>query len=208
MKHKFVLILFLMTLLGSGVWVHCHGLINVKEFLPEKLKPASLTFSREHLDSMVKFAKKENYNSSLGIFINFKRHSGTERFFLVNLETGNIIVSGLCCHGHGGEWIDENVRFANIPGSSCSSEGFYKIGQKYVGRFGTSYKLHGLCATNCNAFERFVVLHAHDCVPTSTVAYSICESEGCPTLAPEVLRKLIPYLDESEKPVVMWIYKY
>jgi len=34
----------------------------------------------------------------------------------------------------------------------------------------------------------------------------ICQSEGCPTVSPNVLEQLMPYLDNLRKPVLLWIY--
>ncbi|MFM9946155.1 MAG: murein L,D-transpeptidase catalytic domain-containing protein, partial [Bacteroidia bacterium] len=158
------------------------------------------------IDRMVKFAKNEGYNPHLGIFINLRKHSGSNRLFLVDLDSQRTLLAGLCCHGKGKSGIKESASFSNTVGGNCSSSGFYKIGYKYNGTFGTAYKLTGLNETNSNAFERFVVLHGHDCVPASPVPVSICQSLGCPTLAPEVLKKLEPFLDKSKQPVLIWIF--
>lgn len=164
------------------------------------------SFSRSVTQTFINKARAEQCQTQYGILINLGRHSGLNRAFLVDLTTGNIVLSGLCCHGGGYGNDSEEVEFSNEPGSHCSSEGFYKIGYRYEGTFGTAYKLHGLSTTNSNAFERFIVFHSHDCVPENEVDYSICESQGCPTLNPEVFKKFASYLDTSEKPVMMWIY--
>jgi hypothetical protein len=85
--------------------------------------------------------------------------------------------------------------------------GKYKIGIPYQGRFGLAYKLYGLEKTNNKAFERYVVLHSHDCVPNTEVADEICQSDGCPTISPSYLQYLKPIIDESKKPVLLWIYE-
>jgi hypothetical protein len=116
-------------------------------------------------------------------------------------------LAGLVAHGSGLTNTD-NIVFSNEPGSYCSSVGKYRIGASYYGQFGLAYKLYGLESTNNNAFERFVVLHAHDCVPEKEVyPLSICESWGCPTVSPGFLDKLAGYIDHSDKSILMWIYK-
>jgi hypothetical protein len=77
----------------------------------------------------------------------------------------------------------------------------------YHGEFGLAYKLNGLDSGNSKAFDRFVVLHAHDCVPNGEVYPSaICLSFGCPTVSPAFLQKIKPILDASTQPVLLWIY--
>jgi hypothetical protein len=39
-------------------------------------------------------------------------------------------------------------------------------------------------------FKRFVVLHAHECVPETEIKDDICQSDGCPTVAPGYLQQL------------------
>ena len=76
-----------------------------------------------------------------------------------------------------------------------------------MGTFGLAYKLYGLDNTNSKAFDRFVVLHAHSCVPNEDVdPVPICESWGCPTVAPAFLSELKTVIDKSAKPVLLWIY--
>jgi hypothetical protein len=85
--------------------------------------------------------------------------------------------------------------------------GKYKVGYSYNGRFGLAYKLYGLDKTNDKAFERFVVLHSHDCVPETEVKDDICQSDGCPTVSPGFLQYLKPIINASKKPVLLWIYE-
>ena len=101
----------------------------------------------------------------------------------------------------------ETVVFSNVEGSNCSAEGKYGIGQKYEGQFGTAYKLNGLEDSNSAAFKRYIVMHGHDCVPDTQQSSSICQSEGCPTLSPEMMKTAIKVIDGSEKPILMWIFK-
>ena len=150
------------------------------------------------------FHLNTNQNNIIKIFkiiINFSIHSGKNRFFLCDLEEEKVIIEGLVCHG---SCSGNDKEFSNIEGSGCSSLGHYKIGNKYNGDFGTAYKLYGLDETNSNAFERFVVLHSHSCVPKREVFYEICLSLGCPTLNPEILKEIEPYLDEASKPIIIW----
>jgi L,D-transpeptidase catalytic domain len=133
--------------------------------------------------------------------------SGKNRFFVYNLDEGEVEIAGLVAHGSGIGNSSATPVFSNAPNSYCTSLGKYKIGKSYQGQFGLAYKLYGLDKTNSKAFDRFVVLHAHECIPNSEVApATICKSWGCPTVSPAFLKKLKSYIDTSSKPVLLWIY--
>lgn len=91
-------------------------------------------------------------------------------------------------------------------GSGCTLLGKYRIGSSYTGKWGYSYKLHGLDSSNNKALERKVVLHAHGCIPEKEVADEICQSNGCPTVSPAFLQQLKNIINSSDKPVLLWIY--
>ncbi len=116
-------------------------------------------------------------------------------------------MAGLVAHGSGSDNGGDELHFSDIPNSNCTSLGKYKIGNPYYGKFGLAYKLYGLDETNSKVFDRFVVLHAHPCVPNEEVApLPICESWGCPTIAPAFLTAIKKYIDNSVQPILLWIY--
>lgn len=133
--------------------------------------------------------------------------SGKERLFVYDLKKDTILFAGLVTHGRCNERWLEGRKYSNKIGCGCSSLGKYRIGAAYHGRFGLAYKLYGLDSSNNNAFERFVVLHAHECVP-ETIVYpdAICQSDGCPTVAPQMIMKLGKLIDTSSKPILLWIF--
>ena len=152
------------------------------------------------------FAAKKGYNEELAFLVDMNIPSGRQRFFVYNMKKDIIELAGLVTHGYGSK--KEAKEFSNVPGSYCTSLGRYKIGGSYNGRFGLAYKLYGLDKTNDKAFERFVVLHSHACVPMEEVApQGICESQGCPTVAPAFLEKLKSYIESSDKPILLNIYQ-
>jgi hypothetical protein len=115
--------------------------------------------------------------------------------------------SGLVTHGRcNQDWL-EGRKYGNTVGCGCTSLGKYRIGNSYNGRFGLAFKLYGLDKTNDKAFNRFVVLHSHACVPEAEVKDDICQSDGCPTVAPGFLLQLKSILTGSKKPVLLWIYE-
>ena len=134
--------------------------------------------------------------------------SGKKRFFVYNLEKDSIENMGLVTHGSGSGLNGEARIFSNKSGSNCTSLGSYVVGNAYDGKFGLAYKLHGLDPTNSRAFDRFVVLHAHQCVPNDEVyPFPICVSLGCPTVSVDFLQVLKKYIEKAEKPVILQLYK-
>jgi hypothetical protein len=152
------------------------------------------------------FVRGKNYNDKVCFLIDMSLGSNQQRFFVYDLKKDTIRNAALVTHGRCNEFWLEGRKYGNTVGCGCTSLGKYKIGYSYYGRFGLAYKLHGLDNTNNKAFERYVVLHAHDCVPDSEVKDEICQSDGCPTVAPGFLQYLKKVINASKKPVLLWIY--
>ena len=152
------------------------------------------------------FAEQNSYNESICFLVDMSLASGRDRFFVYSLKKDSSQTAGLVTHGScNTSWL-EGRKFGNSVGCGCTSLGKYRIGNAYNGRFGLAFKLYGLDKTNSNAFNRFVVLHSHDCVPETEVKDDICQSLGCPTVSPGFLLKLKALIHESKKPVLLWIY--
>ena len=182
---------------------------RINSSIINKKAEAGLTLERlkQHSALARVFARSNGYNTRYCLFIDLKILSGKKRCFVYNLEKDSVELAGLVTHGSGSGKGGEACSFSNKPNSYCTSLGRYRIGQHYSGRFGLAYKLYGLDDSNNQAFERFVVLHAHPCVPADEVApATICESWGCPTLAPGYLSSVKKYIDKSQQPVLLWIY--
>lgn len=154
-----------------------------------------------------KFVQKNGYNESTCFMIDISLPSGQNRFFIYNLKKDTISNAGLVAHGNCFQTWLEGRKYSNVVGCGCTSLGKYKIGIHYTGKFGYSYKLHGLDSSNNNAFERTVVLHSHSCIPETEVTDEICQSNGCPTVAPAFLEQLKTIINNSAKPVLLWIYE-
>jgi len=162
---------------------------------------------RTHAELLKSFNAENNFNTEICFLINFKIASGKKRFFVYNMVTDSVWDQGLVAHGRCNErWLEE-IKYGNEIGCGCSSRGRYKIGYPYKGRFGLAYKLVGLDKSNNNAYNRFIVLHAHECVPeVEAYPLPICQSDGCPTVSLQFMQRLRSILDKSEKPVLLWIF--
>ncbi|MEO6730891.1 MAG: murein L,D-transpeptidase catalytic domain-containing protein [Ferruginibacter sp.] len=169
---------------------------------------ATLLRLKRYANEAKSYTIGNNLNDRHCFLIDMKKASGSKRFYVYDLKHDSILQAGMVTHGSGVSNSGDTVLFSNRTGGNCSSLGKYKIGQSYYGKFGLAYKLHGLNNTNSNAFNRFVVLHAHPCVPDNEIApLEICKSWGCPTVSPSFLKELKGYLDRTNTPVLLWIFQ-
>ena len=81
-----------------------------------------------------------------------------KRFFVYNTRKKEVLYSDYVGHAYkSGQ--DHPVRTSNGRGSLKTSLGLYRIGQKYDGSYGESFRLKGLSMTNSNAYKRYIVVH-------------------------------------------------
>lgn len=172
------------------------------------LRPAASMEKMEQKAAEAKsFIAKKNYNPDICFLIDMAPASGQNRFFVYDLKKDTVQLAGLVTHGNCFQYWLEGRKYSNVVGSGCTSLGRYKIGNSYTGKFGYSYKLYGLDSTNSKAFERTVVLHSHSCVPDQETTEEICQSNGCTTVSPDFLEQLKPLINQSRKPVLLWVYE-
>jgi hypothetical protein len=181
---------------------------NSTSTIPKKSAIIKLNNVKQMGIQLAHYAKSNKYNNEYFFLIDMKIHSGKKRFYIYNILIDSIEHSGLVTHGGGSGEYETATSFSNVPNSAATSLGKYKIGIEYNGKFGMAFKLHGLDKSNSKAYERFVVLHAHNCVPMQEVyPMPICTSLGCPTVSPNFLNILKKYIDNSSKPILLYIYK-
>lgn len=212
---RWLYLLFVVALMTSAITVYKNRKNNldaVRQQLTDR------NFSRTDADSSTLYRLKQyrhvinSYTKTNGLndhycfLIDMNIPSGKKRFFIYDLLKDTVAEAGLVTHGSGNQGVSDSIIFSNKPGSNCSSPGRYKTGKPYYGKFGLAYKLYGLDKSNSNAFNRFVVLHAHGCVPDMEIApQKICMSWGCPTVSPLFLSRLRKYIDESDRPILLWV---
>ncbi len=153
-----------------------------------------------------KYITQNNLSNQYCFLINMQLPSNKNRMYVVNLKNDSIVAKGLVAHGSCNTTFLKNAQFSNTPDCGCSSLGKYKVGYKYKGQFGEAFKLYGLDSSNSNAFKRYIVLHSYECVPTAEQDYPICNSLGCPMVAPLFLQTLQQYIQISNKPILLWIF--
>ena len=192
---------------GSALWKKTEAIhLSKKAFsypvsnrIEKKLEEKA--FAAKH------FIRQKKFNDNVCFLLDMSLPSGQNRYFIYDLKKDSLIHAGLVAHGNCFQYWLEGRQYSNVVGSGCTSLGKYKIGNHYTRKFGYSYKLYGLDSANSNAFERTVVLHSHSCVPDSEINEEICQSNGCPTVLPTFLEKLKAIINNSGKPILLWIYE-
>ncbi|HUP66648.1 MAG TPA: murein L,D-transpeptidase catalytic domain family protein, partial [Sphingomicrobium sp.] len=133
---------------------------------------------------------------TMGI-VDFSKPSDEERFYLVDLRTGNVEAHRVA-HGRGSDPDHSGFveKFSNNFGSYASSNGAYTTGDYYEGKYGLSMKVRGLDWSNYNAEPRAIVIHnawyaEDDMIP---IHGKLGRSEGCFAMSRksqwDVMRKL------------------
>lgn len=153
-----------------------------------------------------KYISKNKLNNQYCFLIDMSIPSNKKRMAVYNLKNDSLVLKGLVAHGSCNTSYLKDAQFSNTPECGCSALGKYKIGYKYNGQFGEAFKLYGLDSSNSNAFKRFIVLHAYSCVPYEETNYPICNSLGCPMVAPKFLDELNVYISKSKQPILLWIF--
>lgn len=200
--------LIFMLLLATNGLIGCN---DFKRQNPTEIAEKS-TFKAK-ADSAFLYCKKNKLDTNYVILVNMQIHSGKDRLVVWDFKGDSVLLKGLCSHGScngktGPGYSYEKAIFSNKKGSYCSSLGKYKIGMRSYSSWGINvhYKLHGLQASNSNAFKRIVVLHSYDGVPNSPVyPEHVMNSWGCPMVSNELMTLLDAHL-KNHKNTLLWIY--
>lgn len=207
----FFIALVLFILVNAAWYIYKMNFVAAaghRSAIVKRTPPALAHKLRLKTNSLREYARSHQFNTQFCFLIDMSLPSGSNRFFVYNLDKDSLADAGLVTHGRCNEdWL-QGRKFSNRVGGGCTSLGKYKVGTPYHGKFGLAYKLHGLDSTNSNAFKRFVVLHSHSCVPNGEVdPYPICQSDGCPTVSVAYLKKLAALIDGSKRPVLLYIFE-
>lgn len=171
----------------------------------------SLTAAQTLISKMAEakiFCRNKGYDTSVSFLLDLTLPNGRKRFFICDIKNNKIINSGLVTHGSCNSRYLSQVQYSNTQGCGCSSYGKYKVDSLYKGKFGDAFKLYGLDSSNSNAYNRFIVLHSHSCVPDIEVyPNQICNSEGCTTVSPAYLKKLASVITTRTRPILLWVFQ-
>lgn len=128
--------------------------------------------------------------------IDFSKSANQKRLWIIDLKNNKVLKHSLVAHGRntGEEYARQ---FSNTPESNQSSLGFYVTGSTYIGKHGTSLKLHGMeKGINDNAERRAIVMHAAEYVSEGFIKRvgRLGRSQGCPAVPVEEHQEIIKTL--------------
>lgn len=142
---------------------------------------------------------KGDLKSKLLTVIDFSLPSTEKRMWIINPETGQILLNSVVSHGRNSGDLMANS-FSNQPESFKSSLGFYKTAETYSGKHGYSLRLDGLeKGFNDQARNRAIVIHGAD-YAREEFAKSVGRlgrSLGCPALPSEISAKAIDLIKDG-----------
>jgi hypothetical protein len=131
--------------------------------------------------------------SSLLTVIDYSLLSRERRFWVLDLDSGEVLARELVAHGNG-TGGDAARHFSNRPGSYQSSLGTFVTGPTYQGKHGLSLRLRGLDAgLNDKAEARAIVVHGARYVNDGIVNQlgRLGRSQGCPALSEAAAPRII-----------------
>ncbi|WP_298200281.1 murein L,D-transpeptidase catalytic domain family protein [Novosphingobium sp.] len=133
--------------------------------------------------------------------VDFSAPSRAARFYLLDMEEGQVISTHLVAHGKGSDpansgWVE---RFSNRPGSFASCDGSFMTSQTYVGEHGRSRRLIGLEPQNDMAEPRAIVIHGAAYVdPNMAVSQGrVGRSQGCFAVSRREIDDVLELLGEG-----------
>lgn len=183
--------------------------------ISENEKPElDLIKTKKKAEEALAFCKSKKMNTDICILIDMSLHSGVSRFIIWDFKEQKVVHKYLVGHGCGSNsWSSDgskdNPQFSNQDGSHLSSLGKYQLGERGRSDWGINvkYLMHGLEKTNNNALKRFIVFHSWNLMSDEEVyPKGSPEGWGCPTISNNTMKELDPIIQNSEKPLLMWIY--
>lgn len=144
----------------------------------------------------------------VALLLDFSRSSQLPRLRVVDLCREEVVWECLAATGRGRTLCERLCpRMSDRPESWLTPEGRSRVGERYVGEFGTAYRLDGLDATNANMRRRAIVLHSSEQVPDCAWAWLPLRcSRGCVVLSPQAFARVDALLADHTD-VLLWIYR-
>lgn len=125
--------------------------------------------------------------------VDFSKPSAANRFYIIDMEQGQLLLQTLVAHGKKSGSVFANT-FSNKDASLKSSLGFYVTGKTYVGKHGVSLELEGMeKGINDHAKDRAIVIHGANYVSESIAKEQgfIGRSLGCPAVPNDQVNTII-----------------
>lgn len=134
----------------------------------------SVAPKQAQIDAAWQYVRCRGMNEEICVLVDYSLPSGCNRLWVWDFVGRRVLLECPVAHGRGrgvpppGSRRD-TARFSNEEDSWLSSLGGCRIAERYVGRFGVSYRLDGLDDTNSNVRRRNIVLHGQTGVPSVSV---------------------------------------
>ncbi|MCK5782024.1 MAG: murein L,D-transpeptidase catalytic domain family protein [Flavobacteriales bacterium] len=208
-KHIFIILLLLTSL--PGVFASSPAKVDDddKALLIEfhRLNIPNLSFEayKNAIEGFYFYKSLEDLKGNLIAIIDFDLPSTDKRLFIIDVEKNEVLYSSLVAHGRN-SGTNLPTKFSNIIGSYQSSIGFFRTGEKYIGKHGASLRLDGLeLNVNDNARIRNIVIHSADYVSEDFIYRNsrLGRSLGCPALPKKDFKKVMDFLDDE---ILLYVY--
>jgi hypothetical protein len=157
--------------------------------------------------SQLPWLQRRGYSLRIILLADLNLPMNAYRLFLVDLEKKKVLHRSVMAHGSGRGSTIEDAVCSNEPGSNCSSLGRYRFGENYNGRWGNSFRLHGLDPGNSKALQRAIVFHYYEHMTDDPETGSLYYSQGCPMVPKRTYRLVKSAIEKEPLPVVLWMYK-
>lgn len=207
------------VLIFIGIWLLGQRSMNLQKTMGsnnltiENTKHSQYVLPDKIIEAGI-FARSNKLDSGLAMLIDYGKHSGYKRAYLVDLLSERPIDSFMVSHGCGNQpwgldYSRNNPRFSNRPESHCSSLGHYKIGKRGYSSWGINvkYLLHGMDSSNSNALSRNIVMHGWADIPDGeTYPAGTPEGWGCPAFSNSSMRLIDSTLKTRKMPVLLFAY--
>lgn len=158
-------------------------------------------------------ARAYNADTRYLIIVDYSIPSNNDRLFIWDNEKEKIVEKFWCAHGFGGNSTADRPEFSNVPGSNCSSLGWFLV-DRSVGVSATyGYRYHavdGLDPGNSNARKRQILIHPWSSVTTdclNKIKHPMdldYRSAGCFTTTDEGFSTIDRYVKSCQKKVLLY----
>ena len=160
------------------------------------------------------YCKQHSLSQKYAVIVDFGKHSGTHRLFVIDLDKNEVIARSLCAHGAGGSTA-LTPSFSNVIGSNSSCLGHFKITAKSKMNYRDMdcFKLAGMDITNSNAEVRKILIH-------TSIVNNICKygiypiplpvhrliSSGCFAIDASTMEIIGNLMEQETLPILLYAY--
>ena len=160
------------------------------------------------IEQAARYCAERGMCCEVAVLVDLSKSSRRARLHIVDFKCGSVLLECLAASGRGRSlktrlW----PQTGDVPDSWLTPVGRCRVGERYEGAFGISYRLDGLDATNTNVRSRAIVLHPSEDVSERNYSlWPLWCSRGCVVVSPQSMKRLDEILS-AHKDVLLWIYK-